>query len=323
MDYATELTTVDGANRSSARGGAAQVPVDAARAVASAGGTARAAEGGAWPGAHPPPAADPRAGAAIGPPAGAPADPLGRVATARAVADPLSGAAWEQESPRWRPAEFETESARTVIRDCELGAPDPMCGSDLPHVLAAAVRALGHHPELNARWEDGEPVPQPRVDVGLMLSTPEGPAIPVVHDAGGLWGPELGEVVSRLVRDATQGRLRPGDFGRSSFSVAPAPRVGALLRAPLMRSPEVAILGVCRVHEHPQSDGWVRRSARLACTFDSRAVAESAAREFLDELCAQLSETREVYGGAPSPGFGFGLCLGAGPVRRVAPAPRR
>jgi len=151
--------------------------------------------------------------------------------------------------------------------------------------------ALRHHPNLNSTWLDTTDGPQihvhSAVHLGFGVAAPRGLLVPVVSDAHGMTTRELAAVVTRLIRDARAGTLKPSELQGSTFTVSNFGALGLDEGVPVINYPEAAILGMGSLKSRPVVvDGEVvaRPTMSLTCAFDHRIVDGAAVAAFLREL---------------------------------------
>jgi pyruvate dehydrogenase E2 component (dihydrolipoamide acetyltransferase) len=121
----------------------------------------------------------------------------------------------------------------------------------LPLVLAAVIAALRDHPRFNARLDldREEIVYRSRIDLGVATATPQGLVVPVIRDAGARSITELAAELARLAAAARDRTLTPDETGPGTFTVSNYGSFGTRHGVPLIRPPEVGIVGVGRVHD--------------------------------------------------------------------------
>jgi 2-oxoisovalerate dehydrogenase E2 component (dihydrolipoyl transacylase) len=160
--------------------------------------------------------------------------------------------------------------------------------------------ALRHHPNLNSTWLDTTDGPQihvhSAVHLGFGVAAPRGLLVPVVSDAHGMTTRELAAVVTRLIRDARAGTLKPSELQGSTFTVSNFGALGLDEGVPVINYPEAAILGMGSLKPRPvvvDGEVTVRPTMSLTCAFDHRIVDGAAVAAFLREL-RELVETPEL-----------------------------
>jgi len=151
--------------------------------------------------------------------------------------------------------------------------------------------ALRHHPNLNSTWLDTTDGPQihvhSAVHLGFGVAAPRGLLVPVVSDAHDMTTRELAAVVTRLIRDARAGTLKPSELQGSTFTVSNFGALGLDEGVPVINYPEAAILGMGSLKSRPvvvDGEVVVRPTMSLTCAFDHRIIDGAQVAAFLREL---------------------------------------
>jgi pyruvate/2-oxoglutarate dehydrogenase complex dihydrolipoamide acyltransferase (E2) component len=166
-------------------------------------------------------------------------------------------------------AEWETEGVKVTYTDL---------------VNRAAVKALALHPVLNASVGDDAIALHPGVHLGLAVALTGGLVVPVVRYADGLDLRTLAAEAARLAAAARDGTLGLDDMAGSTFTVTSLGASGVDFFTPIINAPNVAILGIGRIHDGVAWDGdrpLRRQVMTLSLTFDHRAVDGAPAAAFL------------------------------------------
>lgn len=168
----------------------------------------------------------------------------------------------------------------------------------LPFFARAVCRALGDHPNLNARFEDGELRRYRDVNLGVAVAAPTGLVVPVIHRAQEFAIEGLARVLDELVERARAGKLRLEDVEGGTFTVNNTGAFGSVASRPILNAPEVAIVTLERVTRRPVvigEDGIAIRSMVNVClTFDHRALDGHEAGAFLASLKSVLESPSEM-----------------------------
>jgi len=159
-------------------------------------------------------------------------------------------------------------------------------------VVAAAARALGSYPMLNAETVGDEEVRcYGDVNVGVAVDTDDGLLVPTVRDADERTVRDLSGAVTRLAGAAREGTLSYDDLQDGTFTVSNAGNLGAYINTPRIKPPQTAILGLCTVFEDAGVvDGEVvpREFMHLCLTYDHRVVEGATAVGFLQSVKERL-----------------------------------
>lgn len=147
----------------------------------------------------------------------------------------------------------------------------------LPAILKAVAAALRHHPRLNAHFDEErqEIVVKRALNIGLATDTPEGLIVPVVHDADAKTLRQLAADLRRLAAAARGRTLRQAETEGGTFTITNHGSVGGLYGHPIIRRPEVAILGLGRIRPEAvvrDDQVVVRTILHFSVAFDHRVL---------------------------------------------------
>jgi pyruvate dehydrogenase E2 component (dihydrolipoamide acetyltransferase) len=149
------------------------------------------------------------------------------------------------------------------------------------------VVALGAHPQLNARFVDGELRLYPAIGLGVAVATDEGLLVPVLSDAGSRSAEDIQTALSDLVMRARERRLAPAEMSGGTFTLTNLGMRGVDRFRAIINPPEVAILAVGRATERPavvEGVVAIRPLMELTLTADHRALDGALAAAFLADL---------------------------------------
>lgn len=182
-------------------------------------------------------------------------------------------------------------AARNRLRQAVPGRSEHL--TIVPLVVKAVARALRRFPMLNASIEGDAFVVHEQVHLGVAVATSEGLVVPVIHhaDRKGLLqiGAELTELAGRVrAQRATPAELRGGTFTISNYG-----SLGGRFATPLIRPPEVGILGTGAIRERPIAvAGQVRAAPTmpLSLSVDHRLIDGDLATAFLEHVAGSLAD---------------------------------
>jgi 2-oxoglutarate dehydrogenase E2 component (dihydrolipoamide succinyltransferase) len=197
---------------------------------------------------------------------------------------------------------FEADLTR-VLRHRALHAPEfESRGTRLTltvYFIAACVRALRAHPEVNATFNQDamELHGDVNIGVGTALGN-KGLIVPVIHRAQSLSLFDIAQRLNQLVEGARAGTLAPQDVRGGTFTISNHGVGGSLLAAPIViNQPQVAILGVGKVERRVcviEAGGGesiaVRSMCYLTLTIDHRALDAFQANAFLKLVVETLEQ---------------------------------
>jgi pyruvate/2-oxoglutarate dehydrogenase complex dihydrolipoamide acyltransferase (E2) component len=167
--------------------------------------------------------------------------------------------------------------------------------------VRASVVTLTAQPIMNASLDDAanEIVYHEAIHVGVAVASNEGLVVPVVRDAQTLSLLALGDEVNRLTAVARAGGLPPEEIRGATFTVTNYGTEGGRFATPIVRPPQVAILGCGAIRPQPVVDGdhvVAARALPLSLSADHRVVDGHDATTFLDTIAALLREPRPLLG---------------------------
>ncbi len=159
--------------------------------------------------------------------------------------------------------------------------------------VRAAVVALEAFPILNASLDadTDEVVYHDACNVGIAVASDDGLVVPVVHDAQARDLLELGREIARVTEAGRAGHLAPDALRGATFSVTNFGTDGGRFATPIVRPPQVAILGFGAVRVRPVVDGdavVAAPSLPISLSADHRIVDGRAATGFLEAVAALL-----------------------------------
>jgi pyruvate/2-oxoglutarate dehydrogenase complex dihydrolipoamide acyltransferase (E2) component len=151
-------------------------------------------------------------------------------------------------------------------------------------VIKAVGKALRQHPLLNATMHEMEIELLAEVHVGMAVAVPDGLLVPVVRNADRLSLKEIAAESTRLAEAARTGKLGLDEMAGGTFSVTALGMSGVDFFTPVINPPNVAILGVGRIHDTVawEGDRPVKGQVMtLSLTIDHRAVDGAPGAAFL------------------------------------------
>jgi pyruvate dehydrogenase E2 component (dihydrolipoamide acetyltransferase) len=163
----------------------------------------------------------------------------------------------------------------------------------------AAVVAIHDFPILNASLDtsssDGrdEIVFHDAVHMGVAVASDDGLVVPVVHDAHERDVVDLGHEIVRITEAGRAGHLAPDMLRGATFTVTNFGTEGGRFATPIVRPPQVAILGFGAVRTRPVVDGDAVVAAPtlpVSLSADHRVIDGHDATGFLERVLALLRE---------------------------------
>jgi pyruvate dehydrogenase E2 component (dihydrolipoamide acetyltransferase) len=170
--------------------------------------------------------------------------------------------------------------------------------SYLPFIAKALLRGFAKYPDLNAIMDEEKQalIVKKDVNVAFGAATDAGLTIFVVKDVAHKSLREIGAEIDRLGAAARDNKLQLHDLQGSTFTITSLGRDGGLLATPVVKHPEVAILGIHKIKEHakpvrlPSGEVHVQIVERmnLSCSFDHRVIDGHIGAAFLYEVIRAL-----------------------------------
>jgi pyruvate dehydrogenase E2 component (dihydrolipoamide acetyltransferase) len=160
----------------------------------------------------------------------------------------------------------------------------------MPFIIKALTLTLKEFPILNSSYdmEKEELILKKYYNIGIAVDTPEGLMVPVVKDADkkGLF--DISKEVVSLSAGARNRTVQLDKLQNGTFTITNYGAVGALSGIPIIRYPEVAILGVGGITKKPVVDEngeiAVRSIMNLTVCMDHRVIDGGEAGRFLSRL---------------------------------------
>jgi 2-oxoisovalerate dehydrogenase E2 component (dihydrolipoyl transacylase) len=170
----------------------------------------------------------------------------------------------------------------------------------LPFIIRAMARAVADHRAVNAHYDDQAAVIHRYggVHMGIATQTQRGLVVPVIRDAQSLGVWEVAAEVTRLSEAARAGKATRGELSGSTITVSSLGRLGGLAATPIIKPPEVAIVGVNKMIERPVvADGSivVRKMMNLSSSFDHRVVDGFDAAAFIQAVRSALEAPAQLF----------------------------
>lgn len=161
-------------------------------------------------------------------------------------------------------------------------------------VARAICRALQAFPLLNASLEDDTIVMKRFVNLGVAVSVDQGVMVPVLHNGQSLTLAQISQQIADLALKAREHRLAPTDIKEGTITMTNFGMTGTLIGIPIIRYPEVAIVGLGaitkKVAAMPDNSIAIRSVMMVSLTFDHRVLDGLYGCGFLNELKKHLEE---------------------------------
>ena len=160
-----------------------------------------------------------------------------------------------------------------------------------PFFVHAAAQALKRFPVLNASVEGSTIVYKKGIHIGIAVNVEGGLIVPVIRNAAQKNLQELAQAINDLGERARTRQLTPDEVQGGTFSVTNPGQFGAVIGAPIINQPQVAILcmGGIKKRAVVVDDAIVARPMiMLALSFDHRIIDGAVADQFMADIQKQL-----------------------------------
>ncbi len=143
-------------------------------------------------------------------------------------------------------------------------------------VAHAISRAVQEYPLINSSLEQDTILLKKFVNLGIAVSVEQGLLVPVVKNCHALSLTAIAQRISELSTKARTGKLAPDDVNEGTMTMTNFGMSGVQIGVPIIRFPEVAIIGVGAVSKRvvPLEDDIlaVRSMVHVSLTFDHRVL---------------------------------------------------
>jgi 2-oxoisovalerate dehydrogenase E2 component (dihydrolipoyl transacylase) len=163
----------------------------------------------------------------------------------------------------------------------------------LPFLIRGLVKALPDHPGINAHFNDETAIihRHAAIHVGVATQTEHGLLVPVVRHAEALDLIDIAIEIGRLSEAARAGKASREELSGSTITVSSLGPLGGIAATPIIKPPEVAIIGVNKIVNRPivhEGQIIIRKMMNLSSSFDHRIVDGFDAASFIQALKAYL-----------------------------------
>lgn len=165
-------------------------------------------------------------------------------------------------------------------------------------VAKAITKALQEFPFLNSSLDGDTIVVKRFVNLGVAVSVEQGIMVPVIKHCQTLSLIEIAKALGTLSQKARQGALSPDDVKEGTITLTNFGMSGVQIGIPIIRYPEVAIVGVGAIQKRvvPLDDDIlaIRSTMHLSLTFDHRVLDGMYGCGFLASVKKHLENDLEI-----------------------------
>ena len=165
----------------------------------------------------------------------------------------------------------------------------------MPFIIKAVTLALKEFPVFNSSYDDKneEIVLKKYYNIGIAVDTPDGLMVPVIKDADQKGILEMAKEMEDMIEKSKDksidiDRLRGGTFSITNYGA-----VGSTYGVPVIKHPEVAILGIGKITKKPivvQDDIVIRDIMPISLSIDHRVIDGAEAGRFLNKIKEYLND---------------------------------
>jgi 2-oxoglutarate dehydrogenase E2 component (dihydrolipoamide succinyltransferase) len=153
---------------------------------------------------------------------------------------------------------------------------------------SALASAVGSYPLINSSLDGDIIVVKRFVHLGIAVSVEQGVIVPVIHNCQQLTLFELSRKLVELAEKARTNRLAPSEVEEGSITMTNFGMTGTQIGIPIIRYPEVAIVGLGaitkKVQVMPDDSLAIRSMMMISLTFDHRVLDGLYGCGFLNEI---------------------------------------
>jgi len=169
----------------------------------------------------------------------------------------------------------------------------------LAFIMKGLVHSLKAFPKFNSSLShDGEElVLKKYYHIGVAVETPDGLTVPVIRDVDKKGVYQLADELGEMAAKARDKKLGANDMQGSSFTISSLGGIGGTSFSPIVKWPDVAILGLSRNKMQPVWNGKEfepRMMLPMSLSYDHRVIDGADAARFVVHLAATLKDIRRV-----------------------------
>lgn len=161
-------------------------------------------------------------------------------------------------------------------------------------VASAIARAVQEFPLINSSLEGDTIVMKKFVNLGIAVSVDQGVMVPVIKGIQNMNLAEVSKQIADLALKAREHRLSPDEVKEGSLTMTNFGMTGTMIGIPIIRFPEVAIVGLGAISKKvmamPDDSVAIRSVMWVSLTFDHRVLDGLYGCGFLGALKKQIEE---------------------------------
>lgn len=168
--------------------------------------------------------------------------------------------------------------------------------SIVPIVVKALALGLREFPQFNVSLDPaaGTVIAKHYVHIGVAVDTPRGLLVPVVRHCDTKSVEQIAGEIAALSEKARDKGLPADDMQGGCITLSSLGHIGGTGFTPIVNAPEVAILGISRLHPHavpgPKGEVVWEQMLPLSLSYDHRAINGADAARFCRFLAERLAD---------------------------------
>lgn len=165
------------------------------------------------------------------------------------------------------------------------------------YFIEAIAKAAQKFPYINASIDQDTIVLKKFVNVGIAVSVDQAVIVPVIRNADRLTTVEIAKQVADLANKAKNKQLAPDEVQGGTITMTNFGMGGAKIGIPIIRYPEVAIIGIGKLERQltvlDDDSTAIRNKIHMSLTFDHRAIDGMYGCEFLSAVKHYLEQMHQ------------------------------
>ena len=140
------------------------------------------------------------------------------------------------------------------------------------------------------------------INIGISVDTPQGLIVPVVKDVDMKSVYTIAQEVVNLAEKARNNSLSANNLSEGTFTITSIGNIGGMMATPIIKHPEVAILGLMQAKLRPvvreitgKSEIVIRKIMYLSFSLDHRVIDGALGARFISELIQYIENPGLLY----------------------------
>jgi pyruvate dehydrogenase E2 component (dihydrolipoamide acetyltransferase) len=170
----------------------------------------------------------------------------------------------------------------------------------LPFIVKAVTMAIKEYPIFNASFdhESEEIVFKDFINIGIAVDTPDGLIVPNVKNADSKSIVSLAQEIEALGAATRNRTVKLEDLQNGTFSITNYGTTGIKLGTPVIKHPELAILGIGSIYKKPVVENdqiVIREVLPLSLSIDHRVIDGADGGRFLSKVKELLADPMQIF----------------------------